>query len=313
MLARHDCGIDVLPGAPDYGRPGSSDAPEVEQAIETLRRIYDFVVVDAGSTLSPCSAAALHVSDEVHLVANPDVPCLRNLQRLRDLVRLAGVAEDRVRYVLNRTSDVEVVPLREIEEVLGRHIDHRFTSDYRTVASALNAGVPLSTLRPGALRAELDTFARAIARALGGLSPPSLIAGYRADELRGDRGGDAAARGEVADHGHPPGPAGRHQVVEDAVGRGLVEDPLVAEPQQVVLQRLQLEAGRVGHVADADRAEVGQPGLRTHRRELRADDRDLVVPLGPRVGERLERRRRRHAPMLASGARQEAREAGPAR
>ena len=148
MLARHDCGIDVLPGAPDYGRPGSADAPEVEQAIETLRRIYDFVVVDAGSTLSPCSAAALHVSDEVHLVANPDVPCLRNLQRLRDLVRLAGVAEDRVRYVLNRTSDVEVVPLREIEEVLGRHIDHRFTSDYRTVASALNAGVPLSTPPP---------------------------------------------------------------------------------------------------------------------------------------------------------------------
>ena len=30
MLARHDCGLDVLPGAPDYGRPGSSDAPDVE-------------------------------------------------------------------------------------------------------------------------------------------------------------------------------------------------------------------------------------------------------------------------------------------
>ena len=42
----------------------------------------------------------------------------------------------------------EVLPLHEIEEALGRHIDHRFTSDYRTVASALNAGVPLSTLRP---------------------------------------------------------------------------------------------------------------------------------------------------------------------
>ncbi len=162
MLARHDCGVDVLPGAADYGRPGAADAADVEHVIDTLRRTYDYVVVDAGSALSPCSAAALHVSDEVHLVANPDLPCLRNLQRLRDLVRLAGVPEDRVRYVLNRTSEMEVVPLREIEEALGRHIDHRFTSDYRTVAAALNAGVPLSTLRPGALRAELDTFARAI-------------------------------------------------------------------------------------------------------------------------------------------------------
>ncbi len=167
MLARHDCGLDVLPASSDFGRPGSADAPDIEHAIDTLRRGYEYVVIDAGSTLSPCSAAALHMSDEVHLVANPDVPCLRNLQRLRDLVRLAGVPEDRVRFVLNRTSDMEVVPLREIEEALGRHIDHRFTSDYRTVVAALNAGVPLSTLRPGALRAELDTFARAlVSRAL---------------------------------------------------------------------------------------------------------------------------------------------------
>jgi pilus assembly protein CpaE len=162
LLARHACGVDVLPAATDVVRPGTSDAPDVELAIDILRRGYDYVVVDAGSNLSPCAAAALHASDEAHLVANPDVPCLRNLQRLRDLVRLAGVPEDRVRYVLNRTSEVEVVPLREIEDALGRHIDHRFTSDYRTVAAALNAGVPLSTLRPGALRAELDTFARAI-------------------------------------------------------------------------------------------------------------------------------------------------------
>lgn len=167
LLAHHACGLDVLPAAADFGRPGSTDAPEIEHAIDILRRGYAYVVVDAGSTLSPCAAAALYMSDEVHLVANPDVPCLRNLQRLRDLVRLAGVPEGHVRYVLNRTSDMEVVPLREIEEALGRHIDHRFTSDYRTVAAALNAGVPLSTLRPGALRAELDTFARAmVSRAL---------------------------------------------------------------------------------------------------------------------------------------------------
>lgn len=162
LLVRHECGVDVLPGASDYGRPATADAPDVEQALDALRRAYAYVVVDAGSTLGPCSAAALHASDEVHLVANPDVPCLRNLQRLRDLVRLAGVPEDHVRYVLNRTSDVEVVPLREIEEALGRHIDHRFTSDYRTVASALTAGVPLFAVRSGALRAEFDTFARAI-------------------------------------------------------------------------------------------------------------------------------------------------------
>lgn len=162
LLARHGCGVSVLPSAADYGRPAAADAADIEHAIDLLHRAYPFVVVDTGSALSPCAAAALNVSDEVHLVANPDLACLRNLQRLRDLVRLAGVPEDRVRYVLNRTSGLDVVPLRDIEDVLGRHIDHRFTSDYRTVATAMNAGVPLSTLRPGPLKAEFDTFARAL-------------------------------------------------------------------------------------------------------------------------------------------------------
>ena len=63
---------------------------------------------------------------------------------------------------------------------------------------------------------------------------------------RGHLGGDAAARGEVADHRHPPRRAGGHQVVEDLVGRRLVEDALVAELEQVVLQGLQLDARASG-------------------------------------------------------------------
>src|SRR5687767_9957247 len=57
-----------------------------------------------------------------------------------------------------------------------------------------------------------------------------------------DRRRDPAADGEIADHRHPPGPAGRDEVVEDLVGDRLVEDPLVAEFDHVVLERLQLEA-----------------------------------------------------------------------
>jgi len=42
----------------------------------------------------------------------------------------------------------------------------------------------------------------------------------------------------------------------------------VPELDEVVLERLQFEAGLIGHVPDHDLAEIGQPGLRTDRREL---------------------------------------------
>ena len=67
--------------------------------------------------------------------------------------------------MLNRASEFGVVSTAQIEAVLGLHIDYRVNSDYRTVASAVNSGVPVSALRPGALHAQLDAIARAIARA----------------------------------------------------------------------------------------------------------------------------------------------------
>jgi len=172
LLARHECGLDVLVAADDFARPSPADAPGIERVMELLRRAYDFIVIDAGSALTSCSAAALHASDQVMLVANPDVPCLRNLQRLRDMVRLTGIPEERLRVVLNRTSDVEVLTVNQIEKTLGRHIDHRFTSDYRTVAAALNTGVPVAWVRPSILKGEFERFARALAGTHAGTPQP---------------------------------------------------------------------------------------------------------------------------------------------
>src|SRR5262249_54746593 len=133
--------------------------------------------------------------------------------------------------------------------------------------------------------------------------------------FRDDVSRDAAASGEGADDRHVPRMTGGDQVVEDLVGRGLVEDALVAVAEQVVLQCLQLDTRRIGHVRDADFAEVGEPGLGAHRCELGTANVDLVIALRPRVREGLDNghclnilgRARRHTHVVAidifSGAR----------
>src|SRR5262249_7523440 len=80
---------------------------------------------------------------------------------------------------------------------------------------------------------------------------------------------DSPSHGEVAEHGHPARVNRSHQVVEDLVGHRLVEDALVPEFNEVVLQRLQLDARGVGNVGDSDLPEIGQAGLGADRRELR--------------------------------------------
>lgn len=162
FVTEHSCGVHALTGAEEFGRPGPRDAEAVDQALRALPGAYDYVVVDAGSSFNACSAAALQRADLVVLVANPDVPCLRNLPRLTDAVRLAGVAGDRIRIVLNRASESAALPVTQIEAVLGRRIDFTVTTDYRTVASALNEGVPISTLRSSEVQTQLNALARGV-------------------------------------------------------------------------------------------------------------------------------------------------------
>jgi pilus assembly protein CpaE len=162
FITEHDSGVHVLAASDGFGRPASRDAEPVEHTLRAYSSVYDNVIVDAGCTLNPCAAAALALADVVMLVANPDVPCLRHLQRYGDALRLAGVAPERVRIVLNRTSDNGVLKAAQIEKALSRTIDYQVPSDYRTVASAVNAGVPISSLRTTELHAHITTIARAL-------------------------------------------------------------------------------------------------------------------------------------------------------
>ena len=105
---------------------------------------------------------------------------------------------------------------------------------------------------------------------------------------------DTPASREVPDDHHPAWRTRRDQIVEDLVGRRLVEDALVAIGEEVVLQCLELETTLIGNVANSNRAKVGQARLRAHRRELGAVDGDLEVALRSRVRKRLERVLGRH-------------------
>jgi pilus assembly protein CpaE len=162
FVTEHTCGVHVLGAAEGFGRPGVRDAEGVEQVLRCFAFLYDHVVIDAGTTLTAGAVSALTMSDLVMLVANPDVPCLRNLQRLSDALKLAGVAPERVQIVLNRTSENGLLLLPQIEQVLGRSIEFQVTSDYRTVAASINTGVPVNCLRTTELQLQIEAIARAL-------------------------------------------------------------------------------------------------------------------------------------------------------
>jgi pilus assembly protein CpaE len=162
LVVKHKSGLDILAGSEQFDRPGAADASAIEELLRVLARGYDHVVIDVGNTINACAVAALYAAETVFLVTNPDVPSIRNAQRLVDRVRQLGAGSERVKILLNRLSDQHLIAPKQIETALGYSIHHTFTSDYRTVSTALNSGVPLSLSNGSELATEFDSFTKQI-------------------------------------------------------------------------------------------------------------------------------------------------------
>lgn len=144
LVAKHVSGVELLPGSDQFERPGSSDGPTVEHVLRLLSSRYEYAVVDAGAQINGCGLAAMYMSEMIGVVINPDVPSIRNGQRIIERLGEMGSCADRVRVLLNRAAPPYPIPLAQIEDALGQKVHLTFPPDYRTVATALNSGVPLT-------------------------------------------------------------------------------------------------------------------------------------------------------------------------
>jgi pilus assembly protein CpaE len=162
LTVKHKSGLDILAGSDHFDRPGPADAAGLEDVFRLLARQYEYIVIDAGSQISACAIAAFYTADTICFVANPDVPSVRNAQRLLDRIGQLGSCRDRVRVLLNRAAEPYPIPPAQIEAALGHPIHHTFPSDYRTVSTALNSGVPVALTGNSGIAEQFDRFTRRV-------------------------------------------------------------------------------------------------------------------------------------------------------
>ena len=160
LVVKHKSGLDILAGTDQFDRPAAADASSLGEVFRVLGRNYEYILVDAGNQITQQSVTVLSAADKVFLVVTPDVPSIRNAQRLLTRMRQLGAHKDCVRILLNRAAEPFPIPPKQIEGALGHPIHHMFASDYRVVSTALNSGVPLAQTGKSDLAAQFDRFSR---------------------------------------------------------------------------------------------------------------------------------------------------------
>ena len=144
FVVHHPSGLDLLASPGTFGTATEPAAQDVEYTLDFLKTMYDYTFVDCAPGLSPANVAAIRESDQVWLVATPDVACVRNLARYLDHLARFSYSDDTIKIIINRHVRRGTIAKEHFEKVLKKPVFMTIPNSYQDVMEALNAGTPIS-------------------------------------------------------------------------------------------------------------------------------------------------------------------------
>jgi pilus assembly protein CpaE len=140
-LISHSTGIKVLLAPPSPEMAELITVDHIRRMMGRLRETNDFVVVDLWPHFNDVSLALLDMSDVILTILTLEITNIKNIRLFLEVAEQLGYA-NRLRLVLNRADSAFGIRVADVENSVGRKIDHQVVSDGRTVVYALNRGVP---------------------------------------------------------------------------------------------------------------------------------------------------------------------------
>jgi pilus assembly protein CpaE len=153
-------GVDVLT-APDTPAETSVDQDRLHQALESVREIYDWIVVDLPSAFEKLSLLTISDSDEAFLVSTAELPSLHLTRKAVAYLGMLGFGLERYKVLVNRLGKQEGIKSEDMAKIFGAPVHAMFPNDYLSIHKGLTVGAPLGGKSP--LGKSVETFAGQLA------------------------------------------------------------------------------------------------------------------------------------------------------
>lgn len=166
-LTKHSSGLFLLPRPVQMEDAALISADDMRRVIGLMKATFTHLIFDLSKSYSAIDRVALEMADEVLLVTQLDLPCLRNVVRLMmSFGEMQGV-QDKVKIIVNRLGlEDGQISLKKAQDTIGREIYWKLPNDYRTMVEVRNNGVPLIEQAP---KAKITQAVLELADALSGV------------------------------------------------------------------------------------------------------------------------------------------------
>jgi Flp pilus assembly CpaE family ATPase len=160
LLTPYRPGLEMLLAPVNPGDAEKVPPSLVGELLAVLRTMFDYVVVDTPPQLSEHVLTALDASAHHVLLTTPDVPALKNLRVVLDVLDMLSYPAEIRSVVLNRAESKLRLSQEDVERVIRTPVAAQIPAS-RAVPIAVNKGTPITLASPGhAVSKAINNFAR---------------------------------------------------------------------------------------------------------------------------------------------------------
>ncbi len=112
--------------------------------LTSLRKEYDYVVIDTTAAFSDLNLAVMDMSTIITFVGIVDfIPTIKNMKIGYDTMRGIGYEKNKIRLILNRSNSKTNIELQDVEQLLEERFYHVLPNHFTTAIDSIHKGIPL--------------------------------------------------------------------------------------------------------------------------------------------------------------------------
>lgn len=146
-LAPHFSGINALLSPADPEQAETVAGAQVTAILQTLKKNYDYVVVDTCAYLNEVVVGALEAADQVLVLVTQDLPALKHARLNIDILERLNF-HSKIKLILNKTRPDMLKP-NELEKSLNFSLWHAVPAEEKIVLPSINRGMPFVLAEAG--------------------------------------------------------------------------------------------------------------------------------------------------------------------
>lgn len=143
FLIKHASGARVLAEPFRNGATRRITPADIDEILDMLALAFDFIVIDTPKTFDDMLSTVLDKADVILFLTEMDVPSLKSARQALDLFQRMGVDDGKIRLMLNRYVNNQIINLETVERALGMNVFWTLPNNYPVAVAAINQGLPI--------------------------------------------------------------------------------------------------------------------------------------------------------------------------